>query len=539
MFGFALTIFFGAFLLFQVQPMIGKFVLPWFGGSPLAWATCMLFFQCLLLGGYGYAHLLVKTLRPKRQAQLHCALLVISFAFLPIIPSDTWRPEGSESAVGRIFLLLTATIGAPFLLLSSTGPLMQAWFSRSHPGRSPYRLYALSNVASLLALISYPFLIEPALTLRVQTYIWSAGYVLFAAACGWCAFRFQSAPENESDVFEQAGSDELATPGFVDKLLWILLPAAGSLMLLATTNKITQDVAVVPFLWIAPLCIYLLTFIIAFDSSKWYWRPFWFMALPLALAGAYYGPKLTIRTPVVLQLGAYIGTLFVLCMICHGELVRLKPSSKHLTLFYFFTSAGGALGGIFVNLIAPLIFSGFWEYQLGACLCALLFLAALYHDPRSKFYKGWAWVLVLPAFIGMVRYGVVQLQYELSDAVVTMRSFYGVLRVDAAGLNTTKLASYQLIHGRIEHGIQYLDEEYRKLPISYYGPNSGVGLAELEMHRRRDGEGKFKPVRTGVVGLGAGVMASYGFEGDTVRFYEIDPNVLKISKEYFNYTSDY
>lgn len=538
MLGYALTIFLGAFLLFQVQPMIGKFVLPWFGGSPLAWATCMMFFQILLLAGYAYAHFLTKVFSPRRQSRLHLALLVASFAFLPVLPSDSWKPAGDESAIVRILLLLAATLGAPFLLLSATGPLLQSWFSRSHPGRSPYRLYALSNVASLLALLSYPFFIEPALPLRLQTYLWSGAFVIFAGCCGWCAFSFQKQQDALLAGAQPNPEPQTPAPSFFSIMLWLLLPAAGSIILLATTNRMTQDVAVVPFLWILPLGIYLVSFILCFDSPRWYWRPFWSAALALAVGCAYVGPSLRISTPLFLQLAIYSFTLFVCCMICHGELVRLKPAASHLTLFYFFVSAGGALGGIFVNLVAPLIFKGFWEYQVGIGICCVLFLVMLYADRDSRLYDGrprFVWVLLLAALGGVSALFVKRINSEFDEAIAASRSFFGVLRVDTRD-EGTRWAARHLIHGRIAHGYQLVHENYRGIPVSYYGPRSGIGIAEMALHRRRDGNGNFKPVRTGVVGLGAGVMATYGFEGDTLRFYEIDPNVVRVSREYFSYT---
>lgn len=381
---YAATIFLGAFLLFQVQPLIGKYILPWFGGGPGVWTTCMLFFQLLLLAGYGYAHFVGSGFKPLWQARVHGVVLVLSLLTLPIIPSDSWKPPGDAEPTLRILLLLAASVGLPYFVLSTTGPLLQRWFSLSHPGASPYRLYALSNVGSLLALISYPFLFEPALSRRAQAWTWSAGMMLFAVLCGLCAWRLRNTPAEQpvqSSPAEEGG--EARPPTIADRTFWLLLPAGASLLLLATTNKMCQDVAVVPFLWVLPLSLYLLSFIISFDSPRWYSRRWFGAAFIVALIGITAAIKAANDIPLVWQVVIYSFGLFVLCMCAHGELYRLRPHPRHLTSFYLMIAAGGATGGLLVAVVAPLVLDDYYEFEIGLVASGLLFIAAVWGGEES------------------------------------------------------------------------------------------------------------------------------------------------------------
>ena len=404
---FALTIFTGAFLLFQVQPLVGKYILPWFGGGPGVWTTCMLFFQLLLLGGYAYAHAVTRYLRPRTQAVLHLGLLVAALASLPITPGDAWKPTAGGNPAWHILALLTVSLGLPYFVLSATGPLLQEWFRRTSPGASPYRLYALSNVGSLLALVSYPFYFETNFTRLAQAQFWSWGLGLYAAACGFCAWRVwkNSAPGTPSAAAAAAATPAaaVAPPTVTQRMLWLVLPACASVLLLAVTNKMCQDVAVIPFLWVLPLALYLLSFIISFDSPRWYSR-FWFtLLLVAALVAA--GVALFAGTdlPIVRQVAIYSATMFVGSMICHGELCRLKPHPAHLTSFYLMIAAGGAAGGLFVALVAPALFNNFYELHLSLALVALLLLALSFSDPAALSPRRWrvlAALLALAALVG-------------------------------------------------------------------------------------------------------------------------------------------
>jgi hypothetical protein len=373
------TVLLSALLLFQVQPMIGKYILPWFGSTPGVWATALLFFQLMLVGGYAYAHFVVSRMTWRRQAVLHGALLGLVLMTLPITPGEALKPTSADAPIAGILLILTVSVGAPYLLLSATAPLIQRWFAHLHPGRSPYRLYALSNLGSLLALLSYPFVVEPYVRLRSQTLNWSLAYVVFAVLCAACAWMVH---QSSRDVgLPAAGADaERARaktvhhdrPGTGVAFLWLLLSACGSGLLLATTSQMSIDIAVVPFLWVLPLCIYLLTFVLTFDHERWYVRPFFIAVLPLVLINAvrllYGGVDLGLVDQVV----GYSLTLFVCCMCCHGELSRARPAAHHLTFFFLMVSIGGAVGGLLVAILAPTLVRGPYEYHLLLVGCYLL-----------------------------------------------------------------------------------------------------------------------------------------------------------------------
>ena len=411
MFRYAVTIFVSAFLLFQVQPLIGRFILPWFGGGPSIWTSCMLFFQILLLGGYLYAHLISVKLKSRTQVLTHLSLLAISLVFLPISPSDSWKPVADQSPLLQILLLLLATVGGPYFMLSSTGPLMQKWFSQSSPGQSPWRLYALSNIGSLLALLSYPFVFEPWLALRQQVWSWSVVYGAYVVLATWCGIRYlqhqRIAATNSFSTAESMDSapassaDDARTirprPGMGTMLLWLGLAACSSAMLLATTNQLCIDVATVPFLWVLPLSLYLISFIICFDSPQWYDRRAYGLLLlactPVACWVINEGADVNISKQVTI----YATILFACCMTCHGELVSCKPHAQYLTLFYVLISAGGALGGVFVAIVAPYTFHGYWEYHIGLVACCAVTLIAWcaqriwLNTPSAAF---WIWAVI-------------------------------------------------------------------------------------------------------------------------------------------------
>jgi hypothetical protein len=393
---FALTIFAGAFLLFQVQPLIGKYILPWFGGSPGVWTTCMLFFQMLLLGGYAYAHTISRRLKPRAQAVVHLVLLAAALATLPITPGDNWKPTTSGDPTWHIMALLAVSLGLPYLVLSATGPLMQEWFRRMTPGASPYRLYALSNVGSLLALVSYPFYFETQFTRQAQAQFWSWGLVFYAVCCGVCAFRVWKQQPGEVTI-EQSAEANIPPPSFSRRALWLCLPACASILLLAVTNKMCQDVAVIPFLWVLPLALYLLSFIISFDSPRWYSRFYYTLALVGAMIAVCLALFEGTDMPIVRQVVIYSAALFVGCMICHGELYHLKPHPKYLTSFYLMIAAGGAVGGLFVALVAPALFNNFYEMHLSLALIVLLLLVISLTGRTALTPQRWRILFVLLA----------------------------------------------------------------------------------------------------------------------------------------------
>ena len=523
---YAATIFVSAFLLFLVQPVIAKQILPWFGGSAAVWTTCLVFFQFLLLFGYAYADWTTRRLRPGSQVGLHVALLALSLLSLPIIPDAAWKPQGHEDPVLRILGLLAATIGLPYFLLSTTGPLVQAWFARSFPAGPVYRLFALSNLASLLALVAYPPLIEPWIPTRTQSLAWSAGYVLFVLSCaaaGFFSLRTAARPDAVSGIAVDA--DPAPAPSARDHALWLLLSALGSAMLLAVTNHITQNVASVPFLWIVPLVIYLVTFILCFEGRGWYQRRFFLGPLAVILVamawGLHAGGDIMDVTDAV---PLYCMGLFVCCMFHHGELASLKPAPRHLTRFYLMVSLGGALGGLFVGVVAPLVFVSYYEFGIALIATGLIAAYLLRALPR--------WIPAAALFVAAAcAYNVYEYIDDLTRGTsVMLRSFYGTLRVKDVGAPDDPNAVRRLVHGVIMHGEQYQEPSLRRMPTSYYGPDSGIGIAIRHYQDR--------PLRLGVIGLGTGTLAAWGKPGDVFKFYELDPQVVDVAHTHFSYLRD-
>lgn len=404
----AATVFLSAFLLFLVQPLIARQILPWFGGGSGVWSACMVFFQTVLLAGYAYADLGTRRLAPRPAAGLHVLLLLAALLTLPVLADPAWQPQGGEPPAWRIVALLAATVGLPYFLLASTGPLLQAWYARALPAAGVYRLYALSNAGSLLALLAYPTALEPWLTLTQQAWVWSAAFLVFALLCAASAWYTrdgtaeaavaqgtepglaadQPAALTADGATHPAGdaghaprahdaARDAAPPGWRSLLLWLLLSGLGVLLLLSITHHLTQNVASTPFLWLAPLALYLLSFILTFDARDsrggWYRRGLFAPLLMLALPAMAWGlvtehGVLPFRQAVPL----YLAGLFVACMFCHGELVARRPAPRHLTRFYLMVSLGGALGGLFVGIIAPQVFPAYYELPIGLGLCALL-----------------------------------------------------------------------------------------------------------------------------------------------------------------------
>lgn len=526
---FAAAIFISAFLVFQVQPIISKTILPWFGGSPGVWTTCMLFFQLLLFAGYSYAHVLTKFMSQRSQGAVHFALLLFALFVLPMTPTADWKPLGGEDPTLSILLILLANVGLPYFLLSSTGPLLQAWFAKRVPDGSPYRLYALSNVGSLAALISYPFLVEPALTTSSQGQIWSLVFCLFATVCGYlAASQFRLAPTECDAINRVDATVSTSHPTWKHYLTWLALPAFASMLLLATTNHVCQDIAVIPFLWIVPLSLYLLTFIICFDREAWYSRRWCAGAGILSLLVIHGVAFTTSSWSMPVQLLAYFAAMFFTCMVCHGELVRNKPASQYLTAFYLMSSAGGAIGGLTIGLVCPWLFSTYLEMQICMLAAAVIMTGVFLVDAQATWLGdspsrrvigvlGYCFVFIV---VGFVEFG------DRDNGVVrSTRNFYGVLQVTESPWGTN------LVHGRILHGFQFRHPAFQKLPTTYYGEEAGVGLALTHL---REG----KPKRVGAVGLGVGTVATYGKPGDYFRFYEINPTVLEIANNDFSYLKD-
>lgn len=542
---FALSIFLSAFLLFQIQPMIGKFILPWFGGTPAVWSTLMLFFQILLTGGYAYAHWLAERVTPKRQFVVHTALIVFAVLVLvllsfiwpsPITPDASWKPTDVTSPVLDIFRLLLVSIGLPYFILAANSPLMQAWFSRLFPGRSYARLYALSNVGSLLGLLAYPILIEPALPLRAQGWTWALGFMMFGLLVSWIASaqrKIIPAPSEESGTLSGADSTVGVRPSLSMMSLWIALSATASLFLLSATNQITQEVAVIPFLWALPLALYLISFILTFSGERGYNRILYSILFMLSAALTLFVMLNATALHVYWQILAYCFLLFTACMLCHGELYLLRPSAGHLTTFYLMVSIGGALGGIFVNLVAPLIFNGYWEFFVGLAMTIAILLTVLRRNQSTNLLEQARFVFSVFALVTVM---LALLSTYFSGALFSERNFYGILRVRQLIPDHATAPAYVMSHGITVHGVQFIDAELRDTPTTYYVPEGGAGLAIL--NHPQYGQG---PMRVGLLGLGVGTLAVYGQPGDVYRLYEINPVVVELAQGqggYFSFLSD-
>jgi hypothetical protein len=525
---YASTIFLGAFLVFQVQPLVAKTILPWFGGSSAVWTTAMLFFQATLLAGYAYAHVVGSMRSVRAQKIIHLCVLVAAVASLPILPDPQLKPTGSEEPISRILVILATSVGLPYLVVSSTGPLVQRWYVMSAGPGSPYRYFSLSNAGSLLGLVSYPFVIEPALGQVSQSTGWSIAFAVQALAYAAVAVSVPKGSGRES----LGGPDEhpLESVGWREWMWWVVLPAIATLLLLAFTNQICQDVASAPFLWVVPLTLYLLSFILAFAERKWYRRGLFAVALLVALEATWTVVSRGLDLELWLQVSLLSGALFVVCMVCHGELHLRRPDPRRLTGYYLLISVGGALGGFLAAVVAPLVFDGYLELHVG--LVAAGVAAAISYrrpDPDTGAALPVRAQAGFSAVAGLLLLAIAWQGWNDGRGFeAASRSFYGVLRVEerSEGTNADRVRIFT--HGRINHGFQFLDAARRNWPTAYFGTESGVGKVLDTVPGSR---------RIGVVGLGVGTLAVYGRSGDHMVFYELDPNVVGYAENWFSYLS--
>lgn len=518
---FSSTIFLGAFLLFLLEPLFAKLILPRFGGSAAVWAVCLVFFQSALLLGYVYGDYVARRLPSQRQAPVHTTLLLVSLLFLPLAPRGPWQASGDPA--WRILGVLTASLGLPFVLLSATSPLVQTWRVRLRSHSDPYRLFALSNLASLLALLSFPFLIEPRLPAHTQTRLWSALFVVFAVLCSISAWLARNVSSQGMASTPKADAIS-AAPSLRERLLWLSLAACGSMLLLSVTNHLLEDVSPVPLLWVLPLALYLLTFTLAFAGPRLNGRWLMVRLLAVALASlgfAIYNPSYTESLQVSIPF--FCTGLFLCCWFCHGELARRRPAPEFLTSFYVMVAFGGALGAVFVGLVAPHIFSAISEFPLSLVLTALLAMVVLW---REGWHVRALWATTAMAMAVVL---VVNLRNYQLGTILRARNFYAALRVKES-TNWLKEPYRTLFHGNIEHGAQFVHPPMSLQPITYYAPDSGVGLALTLCCGR--------PKRVGVIGLGVGTLAAYGKPGDYFRFYEINPQVVTLARTSFSYLRD-
>ena len=539
---YATAIFLGSFLLFMVEPIAGKRLLPLLGGSAAVWTTCLVFFQSALLLGYLCAHWLAMRLAPKKQAAAYTALLAVALAqavlqLHPQLHASTLHP------ISSVFIVLSGFIGLPFVVLSATNPLLQSWYSRAYTRAMasggatetivevmtpPYRLFALSNFGSLLALVIYPSAIEPHLTLSAQGLAWLIGFMLFVLACliivwtGTSAHLHLPAGTGAQSGFMRAADER--SPAAADSVLWFLLAACGSVLLCAFTNHLSENVAAIPLLWIAPLIAYLFSFVWAFSGEQYCPRKIMLplAALFLAALASFIAFGDRISTPIWFTVVFFCVCLFVFCLACHSELYRRRPSPRYATSFYLLIAAGGALGSVLVGVVAPLQLRGNYEFFYALIFVALMLLWATFN---SGFVARVFW---LAALAGLTIFSVYRIRQNEADSIAQVRNFYGTLRVTQDLETETTAYTRTLLHGTIQHGTQVFTDQLRMTPTTYYGHNSGVGIA-LD-HCCGD-----RPRRVGVIGLGTGTLAAYGRKGDTFRFYDINPLVERIAEHWFTY----
>jgi hypothetical protein len=570
---FALTLLLSSGLLFLVQPMVAKMLLPSLGSSPGVWNTCMVFFQAGLLAGYAYAHVLPRWLGPRRHAVVHLLVLGLPFLVLPIAFSDTDPPVGVYPAVWLLWVLLVS-VGLPYIVVASCGPLLQRWFARTgHPAAGdPYFLYAASNLGSMLALVLYPVVVEPNLALVTQGRLWTAGFALLAVmlvACSLFLWRAQPAPA-------QTARDARSI-AWTRRLRWLALAAAPSSLMLSVTTYLTADIASIPLLWVVPIGLYLLSFTLVFARQVLLPHPFMVRWMPLLVVVLVLALLSEATEPAGLLIMLHLLGLFWICMVCHGELARTRPGAEVLTEFYLWLAVGGVGGGLFNTLVAPVVFSTVLEYPLVLVLACLLRPAAPAHVPALSSAAGWRrrrLDLLLPLMVGLITLALVVAGQSLDlppgglsvafmfalPAVVCytflerpvrfglgigalllastfyrgvhgraeyqVRSFFGVHRVtrDAAG-------RYRyLIHGNTVHGQQSLDPQQRDQPLTYYHRKGPIG----QFFEVFDGDPRLR--RVAIVGLGAGSLAAYAQPGDHWTFFEIDPVVVQIAEDRGKFT---
>jgi hypothetical protein len=530
-FAFAANMALAGFLLFQVQPMLAKYILPWFGGSATTWIVCMLFFQSALLAGYGLAYIVTLPFPVRMQAKVQIGLLLIGLALLPITPSEAWKPGALDDPTWRIVALLAASVGIPYMILAMTSPLLSRWLARIDPGLDPARFFAASNLGSFIGLLSYPFVFERTLTSGAQTLLWSWAFAAYAALFALCGLMTMAHAKGDERI--HAGALWRATRGADPVLHWIAYAALGSLLLLAVTNAITQYLGVAPFLWVAPLSLYLLSFVMVFGQSKLYRRAYFAIAFLLLSGASLLLTRQTSSLDLALQLGMNLATLFAGCMVCHGELARLRPEPARLPKFYLAMAFGGALGGLLIALAAPLAFADYFEHPLvllaigGLCVWFLLrqahWLRPLGAIASAFFLFG----------VGAAVYDEARIEQVLVERV---RNFYGVLRVVRSEPGDPAFSSLVMQQAGVDQGLQFQRADRKLQPICGFDADSALGLAINHQVRRRADPNA--PLRIGVIGLGAGMVASLGRPGDIITYYELNPAVLDLAKRRFTFLQE-
>jgi len=525
------------FLLFQAQPLLAKYILPWFGGSASTWLVCLLFFQVALLAGYAYAYLVTLPLSLTRQVQVQLAVLLVSLLMLPITPADSWKPLDVHSPTWRILALLTACVGLPYLVLATTTPLLSRWLAHIEPSLDPARLFAASNIGSFIGLLSYPFVFERLMSSGQQTRWWSWVFALYAVLLVVCAYVALKG-DRQRQEHQMSALSLAASPG--DPLAsWVFLSALGSILLLATTNAITQWAAVVPFLWIVPLSLYLLTFVIAFGDHRLYDRTAFGVGF-LLLAGTTFfftGPSSSLN--FLFQLALQAATLFAGCMLCHAEIVRLRPEPARLPKFYLAIAAGGALGGILVALLAPFVFNDYFEHPLVLSAIGALAFTLMLRDAQAR-SKVWIAPAAYAAglyFLGGVAAGTWEEIATDRNLVERVRNFYGVVKILRENKDDPEEYGLVMQQAGTDQGVQFQAPARKMEVVCGFNEASALGLT-LAHHAKRRAGGPLTPLRIGVIGLGAGMVAGLGREGDIIRYYELNPAVLDLMNKHFTFVRD-
>lgn len=523
-----LTAFSGAALMLLLEPMLARQLLPEFGGAASVWTTCMLFFQTLVLAGYAYGDLASRPGGGRGRVALHLLILGAAVATLPVLSSVAAAPSGA-SPVARLLGRLLVTAGLPFAVTATTATLVQSWWSRVAQRATAYRLYALSNVGSLAGLLAYPFLVEPNLGLREQAHLWSAAFAVYVGVFASCAVAayWWPVPAEPGDV---TGGDDVSVGA---RLWWLILSICGCVALLAVTSAMTQNVAPTPFLWLLPLGLYLLSFVICFEHARWYHRGVWMGLFGVSMLGLCALLVVGVQSRLWVQVAVYCAAMFTTCMVCCGELYRLRPATRHLGQFNLMIALGGAIGGVLVAIVAPMLFEGTWELQIAFAGAILLTLLRLWTDPASRMHGGrprMAWFLccVLTTMLLMTLWITAALTPE-GHLVAQRRGFYGVLKVVDRGEGNDRRRI--LINGAIIHGMQFTTDARRREAAGYYWPGTGIDLAIRSLPEQG-------PRHIGVLGLGAGTLATAGRAGDQVSFYEINPQDTEFARRYFSFLAD-
>jgi spermidine synthase len=548
---FGITIFLSAFLLFQIQLIISKYLLPWFGGTASIWTVCMLFFQIILLLGYLYSHLITKYLTITMQVIVHVILLVFGFFSLNIFPDESWKMAiDSSNPTFYVLLILLLFVGLPAVILSSTSPLLQSWISKVKRNKSPYKLYALSNLGSLLGLFLFPFIFEPLFGLQNLKIIWSVLFSLFCVCCGFCLYYIIRGCKDGIKMEKTDLPQVSSAPRLKEKVNWLLLSASTCVLFIVITNKISQDIAVVPFLWVAPLFLYLLSFVIVFSRSNIISKrlpgKFMYIVVPVFISLYFLAVLEEVALGIFIQITLCLSVLFFFSLICHTELVRTKPNRDFLTDFYLMIAVGGVLGGIFTGLIFPMIFTDYFELPIILFVCAFICIQIYYkinhnthhkkHELVTKSKEGLLLHKIMTGlFVVFVIFGISVFSSYLIDLyagnIASSRSFYGVLKIRNYNNSNPEIQFKAMINGGIVHGFQFVDKNKSSFPTAYYCKESGVGIAFQALDER-------KGLKIVSIGLGVGTVAVYGKRGDEINFYEINRDVEKLGREHFSYLDD-